>query len=190
MKKIKKYFTDVSKIIEKLHKFDSKILKIKNVILKANNSKKKIFIIGNGGSAADSDHFAGELICTFNNKNRKPFEIYSLNQNNVALTAWANDFSYETYFERCLKAYSKKNDILICLTTSGGSLKKSQSKNLIKAVSYAKKNKNFIISLTGRTGGYVKQKSDININIDSHVTSYIQEAHMSILHCICELLER
>ena len=190
MKKIKQYFEDVSNIIIKLNQFESEIIKIKNVILKANKLKKKIFIIGNGGSAADADHFAGELICTFNNKKRKPFEIYSLNQNNIALTAWANDFGYETYFERCLKAYSKKNDIMICLTTSGGNLKKSQSKNLIKAVNYAKKNNILVISLTGRTGGYVKQKSIININIDSKVTSYIQEAHMSILHCICELLEQ
>lgn len=189
MKKINKYFKDVSKIIEKLSIFENQIIKIKSIISQAKKSNKKIFIIGNGGSAADSDHFAGELICTFNKKNRRPFEIYSLNQNNIAITAWSNDFSYETYFERCLKAYSKKNDILICLTTSGGNLKKSQSKNLIKAVNYAKKNNILVISLTGRTGGYVKNKSDININIDSNVTSYIQEAHMSILHCICVLLE-
>ena len=105
------------------------------------------------------------------------------------MTAWSNDFSYETYFERCLKAYSKKNDILVCLTTSGGDLNKSQSKNLIRAINYAKKYKIYIISLTGRTGGYVKNKSNININIKSNVTSYIQEAHMSILHSICKLLE-
>lgn len=190
MEKIKKYFKDVSNIIENLDKFQTEILKIKNIILDANKLKRKIFIIGNGGSAADGDHFAGELICTFNNKKRKPFEIYSLNHNSVAMTAWSNDFGYETYFERCLKAYSKKNDILICLTTSGGNLKKSQSKNLIKAIDFANKNKIFIISLTGRTGGYVKNKSKININIESDVTSYIQEAHMSILHCICELLEK
>lgn len=190
MEKIKKYFKDVSNIIENLDKFQTEILKIKKVILDANKLKRKIFIIGNGGSAADGDHFAGELICTFNNKKRKPFEIYSLNNNSVAMTAWSNDFGYETYFERCLKAYSKKNDILICLTTSGGSLKKTQSKNLVKAIDFANKNKIFIISLTGRTGGYVKNKSKININIESNVTSYIQEAHMSILHCICELLEK
>jgi len=93
------------------------------------------------------------------------------------------------YLERCLKAYSKKNDILICLTTSGGNVKKKQSKNLLKAVNYAKKNKLYVISLTGRTGGFVKSSSNININIKSNKTSYIQEAHMSILHCICELLE-
>ena len=190
MKKIKKYFLDVSKIIEKLNNFEKEILEIKKIILTANKLKRKIFVIGNGGSAADSDHFAGELICTFNNRKRKPFEIYSLNQNNVAMTAWSNDFSYETYLERCLKAYSKKNDVLICLTTSGGNIKKPQSKNLIRAVNFAKKNKILVVSLTGRTGGYVKRKSDININIESQVTSYIQEAHMSILHCICDLLEK
>ena len=190
MKKIEKYFSDVSKIIYSLKNYQDKILKIKKIISDSSKQKKKIFIIGNGGSAADSDHFAGELICTFNNKKRKPFEIHSLNQNNIALTAWSNDFNYESYLERCLKAYSKKNDILICLTTSGGNLKNSQSINLIKAVNYAKKNKVFVISLTGRNGGYIKNKSDLNINIDSKVTSYIQEAHMSILHCICELLEK
>jgi phosphoheptose isomerase len=190
MKKIKKYFLDVSKIIEKLNNFEKEILEIKKIILTANKLKRKIFVIGNGGSAADSDHFAGELICTFNNRKRKPFEIYSLNQNNVAMTAWSNDFSYESYLERCLKAYSKKNDVLICLTTSGGNIKKPQSKNLIRAVNFAKKNKILVVSLTGRTGGYVKRKSDININIESQVTSYIQEAHMSILHCICDLLEK
>ena len=189
MKKIDEYFDNTSKIIKKLKIEKKKIIKIKNKILQADKKNQKIFVIGNSGSAADSDHFAGELICTFHKKNRRPFDVYSLNQNNVALTAWSNDFSYETYLERCLKAYSKKNDILICLTTSGGNIKKSQSKNLIKAVNYAKKNKNLVISLTGRTGGYVKNKSDININIESNVTSYIQEAHMSILHCICMLLE-
>ncbi len=189
MKKIDEYFDKTSKIIRKLKKEKEKILNIKNKILQADKKNQKIFVVGNGGSAADSDHFAGELICTFDKKKRRPFEVYSLNQNSAALTAWSNDFNYETYLERCLKAYSKKNDILICLTTSGGNLKKKQSKNLIKAVNYAKKNKVLVISLTGRTGGYVKSKSDININIESNVTSYIQEAHMSILHCICMLLE-
>lgn len=189
MKKIDEYFDKTSKIIRKLKKEKEKILNIKNKILQADKKNQKIFVVGNGGSAADSDHFAGELICTFDKKKRRPFEVYSLNQNSAALTAWSNDFNYETYLERCLKAYSKKNDILICLTTSGGNLKKTQSKNLIKAVNYAKKNKVLVISLTGRTGGYVKSKSDININIESNVTSYIQEAHMSILHCICMLLE-
>ncbi len=189
MKKIDEYFDKASKIIGKLKKKKKKIINIKNKILQADKKNQKIFVIGNGGSAADSDHFAGELICTFDQKKRRPFEVYSLNQNSAALTAWSNDFNYETYLERCLKAYSKKNDILICLTTSGGNLKKTQSKNLIKAVNYAKKNKVLVISLTGRTGGYVKSKSDININIESNVTSYIQEAHMSILHCVCMLLE-
>ena len=105
------------------------------------------------------------------------------------MTAWSNDFGYEGYLERCLKAYSKKNDILICLTTSGGNIKKKQSKNLLKAVKYAKEKKLYVISLTGRSGGFVKSNSNININIKSNKTSYIQEAHMSILHCVCELLE-
>jgi len=189
MNKIDKYFDNVSNIIKELKTEKKKIVQIKDKILEANKTSRKIFVIGNGGSAADSDHFTGELVCTFENKNRKPFEVYSLNQNYVAMTAWTNDFGYEGYLERCLKAYSKKNDILFCLTTSGGNIKKKQSKNLLKAVKFAKKNKLFVISLTGRNGGYVKSKSDLNINIKSNKTSFIQEAHMSILHCICDLLE-
>ena len=189
MNKINKYFDDVSNIIKNLKTEKKKIIHIKNIILKANKNNQKIFVIGNGGSAADSDHFAGELVCTFEKKKRKPFEVYSLNQNYIAMTAWSNDFSYEGYLERCLKAYSKKNDILICLTTSGGNIKKKQSKNLLKAVKYAKERKLYVISLTGRSGGFVKSNSNININIKSNKTSYIQEAHMSILHCVCELLE-
>jgi D-sedoheptulose 7-phosphate isomerase len=78
----------------------------------------------------------------------------------------------------------------LCLTTSGGSKVKKQTKNIVKAIEYAKKNKIFIISLTGRTGGFAKRNSHLNININSKKTSYIQEAHMSILHCICEQLEK
>tara|TARA_B100000965_G_C19571812_1_gene749488 strand:+ start:194 stop:772 length:579 start_codon:yes stop_codon:yes gene_type:complete len=189
MIKINEYFSEVSKIIANLKKEQFKINKIKDIIIEANKKNRKIFLVGNGGSAADADHFVGELVCTFNNKNRKPFEVFSLNQNNIAMSAWSNDFGYESYFERCLKAYSKKGDILICLTTSGGNYKKKQSKNLVKAINFAKLNKMFVISLTGRTGGYVKTKSNLNININSNKTSYIQEAHMSILHCVCELLE-
>ncbi len=189
MKKVHKYFNDVSTIIKKLRLEEKKIIKIKNKIIETNKSSQKIFVVGNGGSAADADHFVAELVCIFNNKKRKPFKVFSLNQNYIAMSAWSNDFSYDGYLERCLKAYSNKDDILICLTTSGGNKKRKQSKNLLKAVQFAKKNNLCVISLTGRTGGYVKDNSDININIRSNKTSFIQEAHMSILHCICELLE-
>ncbi len=189
MIKISKYFKEISQIIENLKIEEINIKKITKKIIDANKRNKKIFVIGNGGSAADSDHFVGELICTFNNKKRKPFQVYSLNQNHVAMTAWSNDFNYDTYYERCLKAYSNSGDTLICLTTSGGSKTKKQTKNIVKAIEYAKKNKIHVISLTGRSGGFAKKNSDININIKSQKTSFIQEAHMSILHCVCELLE-
>ncbi len=189
MIKIRKYFKEVSQIIENLKSEEINIKKITKKIIDTNKKNKKIFVLGNGGSAADSDHFVGELICTFNNKKRKPFQVYSLNQNYIAMSAWSNDFNYDTYYERCLKAYSNSGDTLICLTTSGGSKTKKQTKNIVKAIQYAKKNKIHVISLTGRSGGFAKKNSNININIKSQKTSFIQEAHMSILHCICELLE-
>ncbi len=189
MIKISKYFKEVSQIIENLKSEENNIKKIAKKIIDTNKKNKKIFVLGNGGSAADSDHFVGELICTFNNKKRKPFQVYSLNQNYIAMSAWSNDFNYDTYYERCLKAYSNSGDTLICLTTSGGSKNKKQTKNIVKAIEYAKKNKVHVISLTGRTGGFAKKNSDININVKSQKTGIIQEAHMSILHCICELLE-
>ena len=106
-----------------------------------------------------------------------------------SLTAWGNDFGFETYFERQVEANGNKGDILLILSTGGGNIKKNISKNLIYAAKIAKKKKLKVISLVGKSGGYLYKNSDISIKIKSNITSVIQEAHMTILHSICYYLE-
>ena len=146
-------------------------------------------MVGNGGSCSDVEHFGGELICTFSNKNRKPVSTQLLTGPSSSLTAWGNDFGFETYFERQVEANGNKGDILFLLSTGGGNVKKKISTNLIFAAKMAKKKKLKVISLVGKSGGYLFKNSEISIKIKSNITSVIQEAHMTILHSICYYLE-
>ena len=107
-----------------------------------------------------------------------------------AITAWSNDFGFNTYLKRFIEANGKKNDILIILSTGGGDIKKNISTNVVKAALEAKKKGIKIISLVGKTGGVLKKISDVVIIIKSYETSIIQECHMSILHAICLLLDK
>lgn len=186
---IKNYFEISGNLIKSLadHKKDiDKIIKcIKNCI-KRNN---KILIAGNGGSSSDADHFAGELVCTYKNKKRKSIPAISLSTNSAIITAWSNDFNFSSVHERQISSIGKKGDLLILLSTSGGNKKKNQSTNLIHAANKAREMGIKIISLLGNNGGDLKRLSDIALIINSNRTSHIQEAHISILHYICEDLE-
>lgn len=105
------------------------------------------------------------------------------------MTAWGNDFNFKTYFERQIEANGKKGDLLIVLSTGGGNLSKDISTNLILAAKKAKKKGIKIVSLVGKSGGYLYKNSNISIKVKSNETATIQEAHMTILHSICYFLE-
>ena len=113
---IKNHFSNSSKVIESLKKFDNKIIIIVKSLLSCKKKGKKILVAGNGGSSSDADHFTGELICTFNKKNRKPLSALSLSSHPAAITAWSNDFGYETFFKRQVEASGKSGDILFLLS--------------------------------------------------------------------------
>ena len=183
------YVNNLSDTLKLLVKEEKKIIKISDEIIRCNKNGNKILLAGNGGSCSDVEHFGGELICTFSKKNRKPVSTQLLTGPSSSLTAWGNDFDFETYFERQVEANGNKGDILIILSTGGGNIKKKISTNLIFAAKIAKKKKLKIISLVGKSGGYLYQNSDISIKIKSNSTSIIQEAHMTILHSICYYLE-
>ena len=188
MKKyIDKHFQESSRVISNLNNHQKEIINIVKLILKCKKDKNKILVAGNGGSSADAEHFTGELICTFNNRKRKSMAAVCLSNHPAAITAWSNDFGYDTYFERQVDAVGLKDDILILLSTGGGD--KNSSMNLVHAAKLAKKKGLKVISLIGKSGGILKNISDIKIVVKSKITSYIQEAHMSILHCICECLD-
>ncbi len=144
----------------------------------------KIMICGNGGSAGDAQHFAAELVCTFHHRNRKGLPCLALTCNTSSLTAWANDFDYNTVFARQVEAYGKEGDILFSITTSGN------SKNILEAMSVAKTMGIKNILLTGKDGGLAnKQNPDIAIIVPSSETPRIQECHIFIIHHICNRVD-
>ena len=171
-------------------KNDTKIIeKIVNLLIICIKNKKKIFVYGNGGSFADSSHFVGELTATYKKK-RKPLPFFLLGANMSSVSAWANDFNNEDYIARELYGYSQKRDVLLILSTSGGNVKKKQSINLIKLSKVANLKKMYVISLLGKGGGVLKNKSDICYIVKSNITANIQEVHKTLLHSICELIEK
>ena len=159
------------------------IEKAANTIISSLKKGNKILIMGNGGSAADAQHIAGELVGRFKLE-RKAIPAIALTTDSSILTAWSNDKSFETVFERQVEALAKPGDILLALSTSGN------SENIIKAFQKGQALKTINISLTGNQGGKISPISDINININSSNTPRIQECHLLIYHIICELIEK
>ena len=189
MNKIDEYFKSSSSVIGELGAHKKKIELICEKIISNKKNNKKILVAGNGGSCADAEHFVGELQCTFKDKSRDPVSAFALGNLAPAITAWSNDFEFLTFFKRQVQAHGLKDDILFLITTGGGEEKSGASMSLVEAAKEAKKKDMLVISLVGKTGGILYDISDISILVESDVTSLIQEAHMSILHCICELLD-
>ena len=186
---IKKYFKTSSLTIEKLNVFEDKIVKISQEIINIKKNNKKLLVAGNGGSCSDAEHFVGELQCTYKDRSRDPVSAISLASLPAAVTAWSNDFGFLTYFKRQVQAHGREGDILFLISTGGGDEKSGASMSLVEAAKEAKKRNLKVISLIGKSGGILKDISDLSIIVDSKVTSFIQEAHIAILHCICENLD-
>jgi D-sedoheptulose 7-phosphate isomerase len=142
----------------------------------------KVIIFGNGGSASDSQHMAAELVGRFK-KERRALPAIALSTNTSTITALSNDYGYDISFKRQLEAFGKKNDIAIGISTSG------TAKNVIAALSKAKDMGLATVALTGKTGGGLKDIADLSIVIKSPDTARIQEAHILIIHILCELVE-
>jgi D-sedoheptulose 7-phosphate isomerase len=144
----------------------------------------KILICGNGGSAADSQHMAAELIVRYA-KNRKALSAMALTTDTSTLTACANDFAYEQIFSRQVEAFGRKGDALVAISTSGN------SRNILVALEMARKQEMKIIGLTGKSGGKMAENSlcDVLIQIPSSDTPRIQEGHILSIHTICEIVE-
>ncbi len=183
------YFLEVSKEISNLASQVPMIDKISQIIFEANSLNKKILVAGNGGSCADAEHFVGELVCTFLDRNRGALSAINLSSNISAMTAWANDFNFESFIARQVEAHGKEGDILFLITTGGGNEDSGASMNLVRACEKANSMKIKTISLVGKDGGILKKLSDDYILIPSKKTSVIQECHMSILHAICNNLD-
>ena len=163
--------------------YSKEIITIVKSLKRTLKKKNTIFWAGNGGSAADCQHMAAELVGRFE-KERPAINSISLTTDTSALTAISNDYGYENVFARQLKANGKKNDVLIVLSTSGN------SKNLIKALQVAKKLEINTVALLGNNGGKIKKYADHSLVINSKKTPRIQEVQHVICHIICGLLEK
>ena len=121
---LRNYFTNSAHIITSLTEDEKKINLIIKNIKQSISKNKKIIVAGNGGSSSDADHFVGELVCTYKNRSRKSIPAISLSCNSAIVTAWSNDFSFSTVYERQVSSIGAKGDLLILLSTSGGNKKK------------------------------------------------------------------
>lgn len=161
----------------------AKIRNFAETLSKSHENGGKLIVFGNGGSAADAQHFVGELDGHFT-KERPALPAIALSTNTSSMTAIANDYSYDDVFSRPVTALANKGDIVVGISTSGN------SKNVIKAINAAKEKGAYTVALTGRSGGKLKDIVDELFNVDSDFTPIIQEVHISIIHMICLELDR
>jgi D-inositol-3-phosphate glycosyltransferase len=154
------------------------------VLVNCFRTDKKVLICGNGGSAAESQHLAAELVGRFEVPHRRGLHAVSLTADSAVMTAWANDFGYENVFARQVEAYGAKGDVLICFSTSG------QSANLIKAMKAALGKGMVCVAFTGKGGGEMSLYADVNLVVPSNNTQRIQEVHLHVLHTVCLLVEQ
>ena len=158
------------------------IKKISQILAQSLANGGTLFWCGNGGSAADSQHLAAELVGRFK-KNRKALRSLALTTDTSVLTCVANDYSYDDIFARQVEALGRPGDVLIGISTSG------HSENLLRAFKAAKEMNLMTIAMLGKDGGTAKDLADLALIIPSDSTARIQEAHILIGHILCELIE-
>ena len=181
--KIRNYILSSSEIVDSSISLAPNIEKSITAIVKCLRKGNKVVLFGNGGSAADAQHIAAELIGRFN-INRKSLPAIALSDNPSTLTAISNDFSFDLVFSRQCESLISKGDIAIGISTSGNSL------NVKKGINTAKKNGAITIGLLGNKGGTIKKFVDIPLIVNSTSTPHIQEVHRVIYHVICEIVEK
>lgn len=143
----------------------------------------RVFLCGNGGSAADAQHLAAEFVGRFL-RDRRPLPAVALTTDTSVLTAVANDFDYAEVFARQLAALGRPDDLLIAISTSG------DSPNVLRAAEVARRRRIAVIGLTGRTGGKLLPLCDLCLCVPSDATPRIQEMHILVGHVLCEAAER
>jgi len=145
----------------------------------------KILACGNGGSAADAQHFAAELVGRFELE-RQGLAAIALTTDSSILTAVGNDYGYKTVFERQVRALGQPGDVLLAISTSGN------SSSIVEAIRAAHDNEMHVVALTGKGGGEIGQilhDSDVHICVPSDRTARIQEVHLLTIHCLCDAID-
>jgi len=158
------------------------IEKIARAVIKCYRSGGKVVLFGNGGSAADCQHIAAELMCRFE-KERRPFAAVALTTDTSLLTAIPNDYSFEDVFARQVDGIVNRGDAVIAISTSGN------SPNVVAAARRAGKRGAIVIGFTGALGGRLKSACGITLMVPSRVTARVQEVHITVGHIVCKLIE-
>jgi len=182
---IKTYFAKHFNILSTLadsKEISSMLEECANMILECSNRKGKVLIAGNGGSAAQSQHFAAELVGRFKTK-RQSISAFALSTDSSIVTCVSNDFGYEKVFSRQIEGHAIKGDIFIGFTTSG------KSKNILEALYTCKLNNVTSIIFTGIANNDIEQLCDYIIRVPSDDSAIIQDFHLSFVHLICEYID-
>ena len=181
---INKRLDEILEVLSKIKKEQTELInEVAKTLTETFKSGNKLLICGNGGSAADAQHIAAEFIGKFYKIDRPALPAIALNTNTSIITAIGNDFGYEMTFSRQVEGLGRKGDVFIAISTSGNSV------NALEAAKLAKEKGMKVISFTGEGGGKLAEVSDITIKVPSNNTPIIQNAHISILHIICEIVE-
>jgi D-sedoheptulose 7-phosphate isomerase len=180
---INKEFSEHIETLQKSYKTLPHVIKeVASVIVTQLQNNKKLFTIGNGGSAADAQHFASELTNRYK-IDRVALPAIALTTDTSALTSIANDYSYDRIFSRQIEALASKGDIIFAISTSGN------SQNILTALQKAREKSCIIIGLSGKDGGTMDQYCDYNIIVPSDDTPRIQEVHILVIHTLCQIID-
>ena len=159
-----------------------KMIQVAELLVDAFRNGNKLLVMGNGGSAADAQHLAGEIVGRFRLE-RPGLPAIALNTDTSILTAVGNDYGYEAIFRRQVEAHAQEGDVVIGISTSGS------SPNVLSALRLAREKGCRTVGLLGKDGGSIKDLADIDLTVPGHDTPRIQEGHITIIHILCELVE-
>ncbi len=176
-----KHSSELREVLGDVSAFHSDVYAVVDLLKKTFKKGNKVLIAGNGGSAAEAQHFSDEMVGRYQ-KNRQGYPVIALTCDGAVLTCVGNDYGYDKVFSRQVEALGKKGDVFIGLTTSG------TSKNIITAARVAKKNGMKIISFTGPVGLFQKI-ADVALVAPSKTPPRMQEFHLHAIHLICECFE-
>lgn len=156
---------------------------VANAFLEAFGRGAKVLIFGNGGSAADAQHFACELVGRFL-RERRALAAMALTADTTAITAIANDYGFERVFVRQIEAHGREGDVAVGISTSGASA------NVLAALTYAKSRGLKTVAFTGGRGGPIGAAADLHVNVPHDLTPRVQEVHRTLIHAVCGVVER
>jgi D-sedoheptulose 7-phosphate isomerase len=176
-------FDDSIDVITKSKNLSEKLNESATKIISCLKNNGKVILFGNGGSAADAQHMAAELIGRFKIE-RESVPAIALTTDTSVITSIGNDYGFNEIFSRQCESLVHKNDIIIAISTSGN------SNNVINGIMKAKEKGSFVIGLTGSSGGKLKSEVDLLLDVPSNDTARIQEGHRLIIHSLCQLIEK